>query len=74
MDAIIEAYLAVAYWIGTGAGKSGLGFSYIVRKHEAMVELYIDRGKDAEEENKAIFDELHNKKTEIEKAFGGTPS
>jgi hypothetical protein len=34
-------------------------------------ELYIDRGKDAEEENKRIFDELSKNRAAIEGAFGG---
>jgi hypothetical protein len=59
-------------WIGTGAGKSGLAFNYVIRKHEADVELYIDRGKETEEENKRIFDTLAALKSEIEESFGGT--
>jgi hypothetical protein len=39
--------------------------------NEAAVELYIDRGRDADEENKAIFDSLVASKDEIEKEFGG---
>lgn len=58
-------------WIGTGAGKSGLGFNYTITKHDGKAELYIDRGKDSDEENKAIFDELFSHKKEIEKEFGG---
>ena len=58
-------------WIGTGAGRSGLGYNYVVWEHEAAAELYIDRGKDCDAENKAIFDALHAKKTEIEAVFGG---
>jgi hypothetical protein len=58
-------------WVGTGAGRRGLGFNYSVRQHEAKVELYIDRGKDAEQENKAIFDTLAKSKESIEAAFGG---
>jgi hypothetical protein len=57
-------------WVGTGAGKSGLGFNYAVREHETQVELYIDRGKGADKENKSIFDKLATHKAEIEKAFG----
>ncbi|MFQ6061600.1 MAG: DUF4268 domain-containing protein [Methanosarcinales archaeon] len=57
-------------WIGTGAGKSGLGFNYSITKHDVKVELYIDRGKESEEENKTIFDELFTHKDEIEKEFG----
>jgi hypothetical protein len=40
-----------------------------LRKNEAQVELYIDRGKDRGEENKAIFDKLFTHKAEIEKDF-----
>ena len=29
-------------WIATGAGKSGLGYSYVVRMYDTQVELYID--------------------------------
>jgi hypothetical protein len=56
-------------WLGTGAGKQGLAFNYALRKNEAQVELYIDRGKDRGEENKAIFDKLFTHKAEIEKDF-----
>jgi hypothetical protein len=57
-------------WIGTGAGKYGLAFNYSIRKNEAQVELYIDRGKDKDEENKQIFDQLAKNKAEIESEFG----
>ncbi|MCK6412043.1 MAG: DUF4268 domain-containing protein [Azonexus sp.] len=58
-------------WVGTGAGKSGLAYNYVVWEHEAAAELYIDRGKECDEENKAIFDALHAKKEQIEAAFEG---
>lgn len=57
--------------IGTGAGKAGLGFNYVVGKHIARVELYIDRGRDAEKSNEAIFNTLLASKQEIENRFGG---
>ena len=57
-------------WIGTGAGKSGLGLNYVVWEHETTVELYIDRGKNRDTENKTIFDTLYAKKDEVEKSFG----
>jgi len=57
-------------WIGTGAGKRGLGYNYGVTKHECQVELYIDRGRDSEDENKKIFDGLLSHKDEVEKVFG----
>jgi hypothetical protein len=58
------------HWVGTGAGKSGLSYNYIVVENETSVELYIDRGKELDGQNKAIFDALFAKKAEIEKAFG----
>jgi len=58
-------------WVGAGSGKRGLGFNYGIRKHEGAVELYIDRGKDADEENKAIFDSLAQSREAIEGDFGG---
>ena len=57
-------------WMGTGAGKSGLAYDYVVRQNDANVELYIDRGSDSEAENKAIFDRLAQSKESIEADFG----
>ncbi|MBU3915443.1 DUF4268 domain-containing protein [bacterium] len=57
-------------WLGTGAGKQGLAFNYAIRKHETQIELYIDRGKEKEIENKKIFDELQKNKESIEQTFG----
>jgi len=56
------------HWLGAGAGKSGLTYSYVVRMDNASVELYIDRGN--AEENKRIFDKLYEHKEEIEAIFG----
>jgi hypothetical protein len=58
-------------WIAAAAGVSGLSFNYVVMQDECRVELYIDRGKDADEENKEIFDFLHGNRQAIEQAFGG---
>lgn len=57
-------------WIGTGAGKRGLGYNYSITQHEGKVELYIDRGKESADESKKIFDEFYVHKDEIEKTFG----
>ena len=57
-------------WIGTGTGFRGLGLTYTVTKQNSVVELYIDRGKDQDEENKAIFDQLAANKKTIEEYFG----
>lgn len=57
-------------WLGTSAGKRGIGYNYSLRKHDAQVELYIDLGKNSEEENKRIFNHLYENKEAIERAFG----
>jgi hypothetical protein len=57
-------------WIGTGAETYGLNLNYVVRKDSADVELYIDRGKDSEEINKNIFNQLFQNKEKIESEFG----
>jgi hypothetical protein len=57
-------------WIGTSSGIRGLNFNYVVTQDECAAELYIDRGKDATEENKAIFNQLFAHKDEINAAFG----
>ena len=41
-------------------------------KNEAQVELYIDRGKERDQENKAIFDNLFGHKEQVENTFGET--
>ena len=58
-------------WLGTSAGKQGLGFNYALRKHEAQVELYINRGKDRDEDNKEVFEQLFKHKDDVESVFGG---
>ncbi|MCK4247745.1 MAG: DUF4268 domain-containing protein, partial [Methanomicrobia archaeon] len=64
----------IASWIGTGAGKSGIGYNYVITNKYADCEIYLDRGKEFEEPNinKARFDQLYKDKEEIEKEFGGT--
>ncbi len=46
-----------------------MGYNYTLRQKEAIVELYIDRGKEADKENKQIFDQLHKYRQDIENAF-----
>ena len=57
-----------ANWIGTGSGVRGVPYNFVVTKEYARIELYIDRGD--KEENKEIFDFLHEKKNQIENKFG----
>jgi hypothetical protein len=58
-------------WVGAGSGKRGLGFNYSVTQHGAAAELYIDRGRDGEQENSEIFNALHACKEDVEQVFGG---
>jgi hypothetical protein len=58
-------------WLGISAGIRGLSLNYVVNQDACSAELYIDRGKGGDEENKAIFDELFGHREEIERAFGG---
>jgi Domain of unknown function (DUF4268) len=58
-------------WIGTSSGVRGLNLNYSITQDECGAELYIDRGKGREEENKSIFDQLFAHREEIEKGFGG---
>jgi hypothetical protein len=58
-------------WLGTSSGVRGVNFNYIVIQDQCAAEVYIDRGKNAEEENLAIFEQLYAHKEEIERAFGG---
>ncbi len=57
-------------WIGTSSGKRGLNLNYSVTQNNSTIELYIDRGRECEEENKMIFEELHKEKENIENTFG----
>lgn len=57
-------------YVATTAGKRGLGYHYVVRRNDADVNLYIDRGEGTEAENKAIFDTLAESKDPIEADFG----
>lgn len=58
-------------WIGTSSGVRGLNFNYVVTQEECAAELYVDRGKDSDDENENIFDQLYASKDQIEKDFGG---
>lgn len=57
-------------WLGGPSGVSGIHFNYIIRQHEARVEVWIGRGPGRAAENKEIFNKLFSKKDEIETAFG----
>ena len=61
----------IYHWIGTSAGKNGIGYNYVVTNDYVSSEIYLDRGKDYPTLNKERFDALFLHKEEIEKAFGG---
>lgn len=52
-------------WIGTTLGVRGLNLNYVVTQDDSSAELYIDRGKDSEVENKNIFDQLQAASAQI---------
>ena len=55
-------------WIGTGTGISSVLYNFVVTGSYARVELLMQRPN--KEENKFIFDEMNNYKSQIEKEFG----
>lgn len=57
-------------WIGTGAGRSGMSYNYVITEHDSRVELYVDLGRDSDETNKAIFDQLETHREAVEATFG----
>ena len=57
-------------WIGTSSGLRGVTYSYWLKKDAISIKIYIDRGKEADDENLAIFNELLTKKDRIEEKFG----
>lgn len=56
------------HFLGHGAGVSGCIYYLTFLKHEARVELYLQRSDT--EENKWIFDRLERERQDIERAFG----
>ena len=58
-------------WVGATSGKAGLVFNYTITQRSSSVELYIDRGRGADDENVAIFESLLESREEIERTFGG---
>lgn len=60
-----------AGWVGASAGRSGLAFNYVILKHDARVELYIDIDTASGEGNADFLRQLESKRSEIEADFGG---
>ena len=59
-----------AGWVSAGGGMAGLAFSYVIRKHDTQVELWISCGNKSR--NKTFFDYLAKSRKDIEDAFGGS--
>lgn len=59
-------------FVTVSAGIRGLYYGYNVTQEECSVELYIDRGKDSEQENTLIFNRLYEHHKAIEQAFGSS--
>lgn len=57
-------------WLGAGSGKRGIQYTMWVTQDDARLSLYIDRGKESEEENKSILDKLEAYKDEVEAIYG----
>lgn len=59
------------HWMSAGIGRGGFSLNASVTENRARIECYISMGKDSDARNKAAFHELHEKKADIERAFGG---
>ena len=59
------------HWISAGIGRSGFVLSASLTEDRARVECYISMGKESDQRNKAAFHALHERRAEIEAAFGG---
>ena len=55
------------HWLASATGVSGCSYNLIFSKNEARVELYLQR---SQTDNKWIFDQLEQKRQEIEEQFG----
>lgn len=59
------------HWMSAGIGRGGFTLNASVTEDRARIECYISMGKDSDVRNKAAFHALHEKKADIELAFGG---
>jgi len=57
-------------WVIAGAGKSGMGWSYVITMDKGAVQLCIDRGPEKKDETDSIFERILGDREEIEKEFG----
>ena len=59
-------------YIQTTSGTPGINYEFLLRKDNVYVQAWIDRGKDCDEQNQAMFEELLSHREDIEAAYGGT--
>lgn len=57
-------------WIATETRAKGVRVVLRVRRDDCAVDLYIDAGPGSRDWNKAVYDRLLSRKTELEKAYG----
>lgn len=71
-SARLHAHISPSHktWIATSIGIRGLNLNYVVSIDQSVVELYIDRGIDSNEENKSIFDQLKIHEQSIAQVIG----
>jgi len=71
-NARLHAHITPGYysWIGTSSGVRGLNLNYAITKDQASAELYIDRGRNSDAENKRIFDQLLAHRDQIDTSIG----
>ena len=53
-------------WLGTASGVPGLSLNYVITKTDSGVELYIDRGKESDDENTSIYNQFLSSRHEID--------
>jgi hypothetical protein len=56
-------------WLSAGSGRSGVHFTYLIRRHDAGVYLQLEGSNQAQ--NHAVFDRLFADRDRIESEFGG---
>lgn len=68
----IELYQNVSpskdHWLNAGAGLSGVHYAMIFSRSEARVDFMMSRS--SQEENKALFEQLYQKRAALEERFG----
>ena len=56
------------HWLNVGSGLGGVQYSMVINKDEARVNFQLDRT--SKEENKLLFDELQQRRAQLDTAFG----